>query len=72
MPWLSKLNKVEMLYNALYSRELIKVNGKIYLKDINNYLYFTENPYIKIGTYVNNTITLYNKNKSELGLELFM
>ena len=69
---LSKLNKVEMLYNALYYRELIRVNGKIYLKDINNYVYVTENPYVRVGTYLNNNITFYNKNNSELKMELFM
>ena len=52
----TKLNKLEVQYATEHNRELLIINNKAYLKDLNNSLYKTTYPYMPVGIYINQKI----------------
>ena len=55
-----KINELEQQYNQRFWRELVKYNGKLYLKDPSNAVYTTHDPETKVGIYVNKIMTFCN------------
>ncbi len=56
----NRIEELEQKYKERFWRELVEYNGKLYLKDMTNAVYSTNDPDTKVGIYVNKIMTFCN------------